>query len=158
MTISDQKSYIKIETLRGKNPTEIHSALSEVCGDFTVDCSTVSRWASSGCVNIDNDPRPGRREYQQMKEVWSFWQMLLKKIVVQHVKNFLEPREQKLCRKMHKNQTQLLMAQPLILHDNTHLHIVDVVIKNFSIMGGKCYTMRRIVQIWVYYTSTYSQS
>ena len=42
VTISDQRSYIKIKTLRGKNPTEIHSALSEVCGEFTVDHSTVS--------------------------------------------------------------------------------------------------------------------
>ena len=33
------------------------------------------------------------REYQQMIEVWSLWQMLLKKIVVQYVKNFLESRE-----------------------------------------------------------------
>ena len=37
--ISDQRSYNNIETLRGKNPTEIHSALSEVCGKFTVDRS-----------------------------------------------------------------------------------------------------------------------
>ena len=35
VTISDQRSYIKIETLHGKNPTEIHSALNEVCGDIT---------------------------------------------------------------------------------------------------------------------------
>ena len=63
MTISDQMSYSKIETLRGKNPTEIHGALSEVCGEFTVDRSTVSGWANrfrGGCVRIDNDPRPGR--------------------------------------------------------------------------------------------------
>ena len=33
---SDQRSYIKIETLRGKNPTEIHNALYEVCGDSLV--------------------------------------------------------------------------------------------------------------------------
>ena len=39
-------SYIKIETLRRKYPTEIHGALSEVCGEFTVDRSTVSRWAN----------------------------------------------------------------------------------------------------------------
>ena len=39
VTINDQRSYTKIETLRGKNPTEIHSALSEVCGEFTVDRS-----------------------------------------------------------------------------------------------------------------------
>ena len=43
VTISDQRSYIKIETLRGKNPAEIHGALSEVRGEFTVDDSTVSR-------------------------------------------------------------------------------------------------------------------
>ena len=63
VTISDQRSYIKIETLLGKNPTEIHGALSEVCDAFTVDRSTVSRWTNrfhGGCVNMDNDPRPGR--------------------------------------------------------------------------------------------------
>ena len=43
LTISDQRSCIKIKTLCGKNPTEIHGALSEVCGEFTVDRSTVSR-------------------------------------------------------------------------------------------------------------------
>ena len=42
VTISDQRSYIKIETLHGKNPTEIHGALSEVCGEFTVEHSMVS--------------------------------------------------------------------------------------------------------------------
>ena len=30
VTISDQRFYIKIKTLHGKNPTEIHGALSEV--------------------------------------------------------------------------------------------------------------------------------
>ena len=44
VTISDQRSYIKIETLRGKNPTEIHGALSDVYGEFIVDRSRVSRW------------------------------------------------------------------------------------------------------------------
>ena len=34
VTIEEQRAYIKIETLRGKNPTEIHSALSDVCGEF----------------------------------------------------------------------------------------------------------------------------
>ena len=43
VTISDQRSYIEIETLRGKNPTEIRGTLSEVSGEFTVDRSTVSR-------------------------------------------------------------------------------------------------------------------
>jgi len=62
VTVEDQRLYIKIETLRGKNPTEIHSALREVCGEQTVDCSTVSCWATRFCegpVTI-NDHRPGR--------------------------------------------------------------------------------------------------
>ena len=61
VTISDQRSYIKFENLCRKNPTEIHGALSEVCGEFTVDSNTVSRWANrfrGGCVC--RKPRPGR--------------------------------------------------------------------------------------------------
>jgi histone-lysine N-methyltransferase SETMAR len=60
---SDQRSYIKTETLRGKTPTEIHNALHEVCGNSVVDRGTVSRWASRFCegrVSIQDDPRSGR--------------------------------------------------------------------------------------------------
>ena len=63
VTISDQRSYIKIETLRGKNSTEIHIVLSEVYDGFRVDRSTISHWGNcfhGGCVSIDNDPRTGR--------------------------------------------------------------------------------------------------
>jgi len=63
VTVEDQKSYIKIETLRGKNPAEIHSALCEVCGEQTVDHSTVSHLATrfhEGRVTINDDPRPER--------------------------------------------------------------------------------------------------
>ena len=63
VTISDQRSYIKIKTLRGNNPTELHGALSKVCGEFIVDGSTVFRWANrfrGDSVSLDNDPRPGR--------------------------------------------------------------------------------------------------
>ena len=62
ISCSDQRSYIKIETLREKNPTEIHNALHEVCGDIVVDLSTVSRWASrfrEGRVSIQDGPRSG---------------------------------------------------------------------------------------------------
>jgi len=41
-----QRSYIKIETLHGKSPIEIHSVLHEVCGEQTVDHSTVSHRAT----------------------------------------------------------------------------------------------------------------
>jgi len=43
LTNYDQRAYIKIETLRRKTPTEIHSSLMEVCGVETVDRSTISR-------------------------------------------------------------------------------------------------------------------
>jgi hypothetical protein len=62
VTVEDQRSYIRIETLRGKNPTEIHSALREICGKQTVDSSTVSRWATcfrEGHFTINDDHRPG---------------------------------------------------------------------------------------------------
>ena len=58
-----QRLYIKTETLRGKNPTEIHSALREVCGEQTVERSTVSHWATrfrEGSVTINDDQKPGR--------------------------------------------------------------------------------------------------
>jgi hypothetical protein len=61
--VSDQRSYIKTETLWGKNPTEIHNALHEVCRDSVVDCGTVSQWAShfyEGWVSIQDDPRSWR--------------------------------------------------------------------------------------------------
>ena len=51
------------------------------------------------------------------------------------MKHFLEPREQKLGRKMHKKRPQLLMAGTLILHDNAHLHIADVVTKKLPDYG-----------------------
>jgi hypothetical protein len=63
VTVDDQRSYIKIETLRGKNPTQIQIALREVCGGQTLERSTVSRLATRfhvGRVTINDDPRAGR--------------------------------------------------------------------------------------------------
>ena len=42
---------------------------------------------------------------------------------------------QKLCRKVHKNWPQLLVAGPLILHDNACLHAMDVVTKKLRDYG-----------------------
>ena len=72
VTGEDQRSYIKIETLCGKTPTEIHSALREVSGEQTVDRSTVSHWAihfSEERVTINDDPRPGRPKTSTDNEV-----------------------------------------------------------------------------------------
>ena len=59
----DQCAYIKIETLRGKTPTEIHSSLMAVCGVETVGRSTISRWPQrfrEGRLSTGNDPKSGR--------------------------------------------------------------------------------------------------
>jgi len=63
LTNDDQRAYIKIEALRGKTPTKIHSSLMEVCGVKTVDRSTISRWAHrfrEGSLTVENDPKSGR--------------------------------------------------------------------------------------------------
>ena len=63
LNISDHRSCLKIETLHGKNSTEIHGVLSGVCGELTVDFSMVSHWTNHfcvSCVSINKDPRPGR--------------------------------------------------------------------------------------------------
>ena len=139
VTISDKRSYFKIETLCRKNPTEIHGALSEVCGEFTVDRSTVSSWANHFCgdyASIDNDPwSGGPRTSTDERSVMLMAYALEEEQQVQQVKNFLKPQEQKLHRKMHKNRPQLLMVGPLILHDNARLHIMDVVIKKICNYG-----------------------
>ena len=54
---------------------------------------------------------------------------------MQHVKNFLEPRDQTLRRKMQKNLPHLLVAVSLTLRDNARKRIAVVVTKNFAIMG-----------------------
>ena len=63
VTNDDQRAYIKIETLRGKTPTEIHSSLMEAYGVENVGRSTISRWAQrfrDGRLSIENDPKSGR--------------------------------------------------------------------------------------------------
>ncbi|PSN47789.1 hypothetical protein C0J52_08165, partial [Blattella germanica] len=54
---------IKTESLRGKNPTETHKVLREVCGDNVVDHSTVPWWSArfrDGRVSTEDNPRNGR--------------------------------------------------------------------------------------------------
>jgi hypothetical protein len=51
---------LKLKLCEEKNPTEIHNALHELCGDSVVDCSMVSHWAPhfrEGRVSIQDDPR-----------------------------------------------------------------------------------------------------
>ena len=63
ITRSGQRYYIKIESLLGKNPTEIHNNLKEVCVDNVVDHSSVSWWSARFCdgrLSTEDNPRSGR--------------------------------------------------------------------------------------------------
>ena len=63
ITLSDQRPYIKIESLHGKNSTKNHNNFREVCGDNVVDCSTVSWWSAhfrKGRLSTEDNPRSGR--------------------------------------------------------------------------------------------------
>jgi hypothetical protein len=52
VTVEDQRTYVKTETLRGQNPTEIYSVLREVCGEQTVDHSTVCGEQTVDCSTL----------------------------------------------------------------------------------------------------------
>ena len=52
ITSSDQQCYIKIESSRGKNTTEINNNLREMCGDNVVNRCTVSLWSVLVSVKI----------------------------------------------------------------------------------------------------------
>ena len=69
VAISDQRSYINIETLRGKNPTEIHRALSKVCGEFTVDDYVVRFLVGLIIFVVFVWAYQEGREHQKMKEI-----------------------------------------------------------------------------------------
>jgi len=56
VTVENQRSYIKIETLCGINPTEIHTALHEVCGEQT-GCSTVCGEQTLDCSTVASRQR-----------------------------------------------------------------------------------------------------
>ena len=91
VTVEDQRTYIKIETLRGKNLTEIHSALCEVRGEQTVDRSTVSHWANcfcEGCVGVNDDPRPGRLKTSTDERSVKLVADFLEEDVKRHARNY----------------------------------------------------------------------
>ena len=125
---------LRSKILRGKNPTEIHGALSKVCGEFTVDRCTVSLWDKhfhGSCVSIYNDPRPGRPRTSTDETSVKFVAYALEEDRRATYKELSRATGGKTSQEMHKNRPQLLVAGPLILHKNARPHIADVVTKKF---------------------------
>ena len=94
--------------------------MSEISGHFTVDGSTVSRWANSFrgvCESIDYHPRQGRlRTSTDERSV---------KLVADRLEDRRATCEElsratgvRTLQDMHKNGPQLLVAGPVILHGN----------------------------------------
>ena len=97
-----------------------------------MDRSTVSSWANHFCgdyASIDNDPWSGGPRTSTDERSVMLMAYALEEVRCANVKNFLEPLEQELRSKMHKNRPQLLVAGPVILHDNARQHIAEVVTK-----------------------------
>ena len=144
--------------LCGKNLTEIQDDFSEVCGVFTVDRSTVPRWANrfcGDCVSTDNYLRPGRKRTSTDERSVKLVTDALEEDRRATLKNFLEPREQNLRRKMHRSQ--LLVANPLILHYNAPTHITDVVTKKLRVYWWEVVPHAPHSPVISPQTSTYSQ-
>ena len=63
VSVEEQRSYIKIEHLRGKSDKEIHEKLCEACGNNALSFKTVYRWLarfSAGKTDISDEARSGR--------------------------------------------------------------------------------------------------
>ena len=139
-----------METLRGKNPTEIHGVLSEVFGDLAVDYTSVSRWANrfrGGCVSIDNDPRPEKPRTSTDERSL--------KLVADALAEDRRITRTKLSRATGGKTSQENTEEPTSVARGWVTHSLWQCSpanrgccnqKTFSIMGGKCYLMRPTVQ------------
>ena len=97
-------------------------------------------------MSMDNDPRPGRSRTSTDERSVTLVADALEENRHATCENLLEPLDQKLRRKMDKNQPQLLVAGLLILHDMLARTSRMCNQKNYAIMGVKCYLMQPTVQ------------
>ena len=129
VTGEDQRSYIKIETLRGKTPTEIVAIDETWVRDFEPELKSQSNeWRNP------SSPRPKkfRRAQSKVKQmIFAYDHRGIisdrvpcgTSVTAAHYRDWM----QKLRRKMHKNRPDLLGDGPLILHDNARPHLGKVV-------------------------------
>ena len=127
VTGEDQRSYIKIETLRGKTPTEIVAIDETWVRVFEPELKSQSNdWRSP------SSPRPKkfRRAQSKVKQMMIFAYDHRGIITTDRVPcgtsvtaAYYRDWTQELRREMHKNRPDLLGDGPLILHDNARPHL-----------------------------------
>ena len=131
VTGEDQRSYIKIETLRGKTPTEIAAIDETWVRDFEPELKSLSNECRS-----PSSPRPRkfRRAQSKVKQMMIFAYDHRGIIMTDTVPCgtsvtavYYRDWMKELRRKMHKNRPDLLRDGPLILHDNARPHLGKVV-------------------------------
>jgi len=131
VTGEDQRSYIKIETLHGKTPTEIVAIDETWVRDFEPELKSQSNeWRSPSSPQ----PKKFRQAQSKVKQMMIFACDHGGIIMTDRVPcgtsvtaAYYRDWMQELCRKMHKSRPDLLGDGPLILHDNARPHLGKVV-------------------------------
>ena len=98
----------------------------------------VSHWAKcfhGGCTSIDNDPRPGRPRTSTNERSVKLVADVLEEDRHATCEELSRDTGAKTLQEKAKNRPQLLVAGPLVLHDNARLHITDVVTKKLCNYG-----------------------
>ena len=155
VTGEDQRSYIKIETLRGKPPTEIVAIDETWVRDFEPDLKS----QSNGWRN-PSSPRPKkfRRAQSKVKQMMIFacdhrgiimtdWVPCGTSVTAAYYRDWM----QELCRKMHKSDlTRSGMGHSFCTktHACTWGRLWPICWVNTS---RKCYLTHHTVQTWVHY-------
>lgn len=135
VTNLDQRSYVKIETVRGRTPSEIFNLLREVRGDDTMDRSTISRRATkfkSGVEDVTDAPRAGRPR-TSTEGVLVCDRVDPKSTVDKHRYAFFL--RKKLRPQICKIRPKLLQAGVVILHDNARPHAAGEIQSVFDEYG-----------------------
>jgi len=161
VTGEDRRSYIKIETLRGKTPTEIVAIDETWVRDFELELKSQSNeWRSP------SSPWPKKfRQAQRSRKWWSLlmiteessWQIEFhveqvwqRCIIMTGCKNCAGK-----CTKIDLTCSGMGHSFCTTMHALTWGRLWPICWVN---MSGKCYLTRHTVQTWVHQTSTYFPS
>ena len=92
-------------------------------------------------MSIDSDSRPGRPRTSTDERSMKLLADALEEDRRGTCQELSRAMGAKTFQENAQEPTQLLVAGPLIFHDNARPHIAEVVTKKIAIVGGKCYFM-----------------